>query len=109
MADVDKKEPEMEVIPHPPLGSALKLTLISLWCGSQFMDSFVNTALFPAISQMQEELKMETQDTVWILAAYTAPFAAFLLISGRVADVYQASACPKNLSVPCTSLTEVFS
>jgi len=91
MTDIEKKEPEGEVLPRPQLGSALKLVLISLWCGSQLMDSFVNTALFPAISQMQSELNMESQDTVWILAAYTAPFAAFLLISGRIADVYQAS------------------
>lgn len=55
------------------------------------MDTFNSSALFPGIININASLKLTQSDAVWIFAAYQAPFAAFLLISGRVSDVYSSS------------------
>lgn len=54
------------------------------------MDSFIGSALFPAISTVQRDLDVGPTEITWAFAAYSATFAAFLLISGRIADVYSA-------------------
>ncbi|KZT37994.1 MFS general substrate transporter [Sistotremastrum suecicum HHB10207 ss-3] len=65
-----------------------KLLLLLLFCLAQFLDAFNNSALFSAIPQIAAELHMTTSETVWLISAYQLTFAAFLLLSGRISDVY---------------------
>lgn len=75
----------------PALSKGRKGLLLAIFCLAQFMDTFNSSALFPSIIDTSASLDMSPNDAVWIFAAYQAPFAAFLLISGRVSDVYSAS------------------
>lgn len=92
--DPDKHDGSDATLPPQPrlvLSTWRKRVLIVIWTLAQFMDAFGGSALFPAISAMQKDLSISQADVVWIFAAYSATFAAFLLISGRVSDVYSSS------------------
>ncbi|KAI0043880.1 MFS general substrate transporter [Auriscalpium vulgare] len=75
---------------RPNLSKLHKGTLLMLFCLAEFMDAFVASALFPAIPAMERSLNIKTNEIVWVFSAYSATFAAFLLISGRVSDIYSA-------------------
>ena len=76
---------------RPILSSAHKWFLLFLFCFAEFMDAFIASALFPGVNDMIRDLNLVETDATWIFAAYAATFAGFLLISGRIADVYSAS------------------
>ncbi|KIM21443.1 hypothetical protein M408DRAFT_333459 [Serendipita vermifera MAFF 305830] len=68
--------------------TARKLLLLSMFTLAEFLDAFNNSALFPAIPIISTELSFDATETVWIVSAYQLTFAAFLLVSGRISDVY---------------------
>lgn len=75
--------------PESPLGNKWrKIALIITFSLAEFMDAFNNSALFPGVPAISEALNMRPNETTWLFAAYQATFAAFLLISGRISDVY---------------------
>lgn len=92
--------------PSPKLSSAIsrrsvigqlhKYLLLFLFCFAEFMDSFIASALYPAINVLEVDLQVIPAQITWVFAAYSATFAAFLLISGRVSDVYGASKCLRH-------------
>lgn len=67
--------------------------MLFLFCFAEFMDAFMGSALFPAIDVLIKDLKIKPAEVTWAFAAYSATFAAFLLVSGRIADIYSASEC----------------
>ncbi|KAI0049666.1 MFS general substrate transporter [Auriscalpium vulgare] len=75
---------------RPVLSKLHKRTLLMLFCLAEFMDAFVASALFPAITAMERSLNIKSNEIVWVFSAYSATFAAFLLISGRVSDIYSS-------------------
>ncbi|KAI0042428.1 MFS general substrate transporter [Auriscalpium vulgare] len=83
---------------RPVLGKAKKGILLALFCLAEFMDAFVASALFPAIVALEESLGIPANEVTWVFSAYSATFAAFLLISGRVADIYSANAYQRQYS-----------
>lgn len=46
------------------------------------------SALFSAIPVMTVQLGLSASESVWLVSAYQLTFAAFLLCSGRIADIY---------------------
>lgn len=75
--------PEVEKTEEQSLANAStlrKLALLSMFTLAEFLDAFNNSALFPAIPIVSEELKFGTTETVWIISAYQLTFAAFLLV-----------------------------
>lgn len=67
--------------------------MLTLFCLAEFFDSFMASGLFPAINDIQIHLNVAPAETTWAFAAYSATFSAFLLISGRVSDVYSSRWC----------------
>ncbi|CAE6413017.1 unnamed protein product [Rhizoctonia solani] len=65
-----------------------KYALLAVFCLGQFLDTMNNAAMFPAIPAVSHEVGLTESDSVWLFAAYQATFASFLLISGRISDVY---------------------
>ncbi|KAG8766136.1 hypothetical protein FRC16_007762, partial [Serendipita sp. 398] len=65
-----------------------KIALLSMFTFAEFLDAFNNSALFPAIPIITADLGFKVSETVWIISAYQLTFAAFLLVSGRISDVY---------------------
>ena len=60
--------------------TARKLALLTIFSLAEFLDTFNNSALFPAIPIISAELRFEPSETVWIVSAYQLTFAAFLLV-----------------------------
>ncbi|CAE6446291.1 unnamed protein product [Rhizoctonia solani] len=65
-----------------------KYALLAVFCLGQFLDTMNNSAMFPAIPAVSHQVGLTESDSVWLFAAYQATFASFLLISGRISDVY---------------------
>ncbi|PCH34680.1 MFS general substrate transporter, partial [Wolfiporia cocos MD-104 SS10] len=62
--------------------------LLAVFCCAQFLDSFNNSALFSAIPSLVNSLGISESESTWIISAFQLTFASFLLISGRISDVY---------------------
>ncbi|KAG8720151.1 hypothetical protein FRC09_010038 [Ceratobasidium sp. 395] len=65
-----------------------KYLLLAFFCLGQFLDTLNNSAVLPALPAITHNVHLTESDSVWLLAAYQATFASFLLISGRVSDIY---------------------
>ncbi|KAF8583734.1 MFS general substrate transporter [Ramaria rubella] len=88
-------EPKVTIpksIPTPPppaqVSSASKAILVVIFCFSNFLDAFNNSALFAAIPSISVQLNISNGESVWMLSAYQLTFAALLLTSGRLSDLY---------------------
>ncbi|KAG2144467.1 major facilitator superfamily domain-containing protein [Suillus clintonianus] len=65
-----------------------KLVLLVILCLSQFMDTFSTSALLSAIPKLQTSMGMNEAQSTWVISAFRLTFSSFLLISGRLSDVY---------------------
>lgn len=65
-----------------------RYTLLAIFCLAQFLDAFNNSALFSAIPSLINDLGITQSESTWIMSAFQLTFAAFLLISGRISDIY---------------------
>lgn len=75
---------------QPVVSNARRNFMLFLFCTAQFVDVFLSSCLFPAIPTLATHLHMKSTEIAWILAAYSTTFSAFMLISGRVSDVYSS-------------------
>ncbi|CCM01857.1 uncharacterized protein FIBRA_03928 [Fibroporia radiculosa] len=62
--------------------------LLMVFCFAQFLDSVNNSALFSAIPALENSLGINESESTWVISAFQLTFASFLLISGRISDVY---------------------
>ncbi|THU81970.1 MFS general substrate transporter [Dendrothele bispora CBS 962.96] len=81
-----------------------KLVLAILSC-AQFFDIFNACAVIIALPDLQEDLHFDEGTIQWVLAAYTLTFAAFMLMSGRISDMFH----PKPVFVIGFLIIGVFS
>ncbi|KAG2113223.1 major facilitator superfamily domain-containing protein [Suillus clintonianus] len=65
-----------------------KLVLLVMCCLAQFMDTFSTTALLSAIPTLEASMGMNEAQSTWVISAFRLTFSSFLLISGRLSDVY---------------------
>ncbi|KAF8599786.1 MFS general substrate transporter [Ceratobasidium sp. AG-I] len=87
----DTTENTKEAVQYQSLASARpfrKYALLAIFCLGQFLDTSNTAAVFPALPAMTAGVGLIESDSVWLVAAYQATFASFLLISGRVSDIY---------------------
>ncbi|KAG2094866.1 major facilitator superfamily domain-containing protein [Suillus discolor] len=73
---------------HDELSLTRRLILLFMFCLAQFLDAFSNSALFSAIPVLEVSMGMTESQSTWIMSAFQLTFASFLLISGRISDVY---------------------
>ncbi|KAF8123556.1 major facilitator superfamily domain-containing protein [Boletus edulis] len=91
---------------HPKrLSSIRKLFLLLLFCFAQFLESFSISALYPALPPLEASTGITQSQSAWILSAFHLTFASFLLISGRISDIYD----PKNTLIAGVSSLGVLS
>ncbi|KAI0337830.1 MFS general substrate transporter [Trametopsis cervina] len=69
-------------------GAVKRYVLLFIFCLAQFLDAMNNSALFSAIPSLVVDLGMTSNESTWIISAFQLTFASFLLISGRISDVY---------------------
>ncbi|KAG2072282.1 MFS general substrate transporter [Suillus decipiens] len=99
--------PPETLVDHKPKRFSLtrRLILLAMFCLAQFLDNFNNSALFSAIPALEVSMGMTESQSTWIMSAFQLTFASFLLISGRISDVYN----PKNAFIGGISGLGVFS
>ncbi|PSR75588.1 hypothetical protein PHLCEN_2v9068 [Hermanssonia centrifuga] len=76
------------MVHSPGPSKTRKHCLLVIFCFVQFLDAFNFSALFSALPRIQEDLKMSDGETTWIISAFQLTFASFLLLSGRLSDLY---------------------
>ncbi|THH08639.1 hypothetical protein EW145_g2573 [Phellinidium pouzarii] len=76
------------VSPRPP--ALRKYALLAVFCLAQFLDVVNNASVMAAIPTIAAQLHMSSSEQVWIVSATQLAFASFLLLSGRISDVYSA-------------------
>ncbi|KAF8645737.1 hypothetical protein AX16_007605 [Volvariella volvacea WC 439] len=81
---------ELQAVSNPlaEQSSARKGILLVLFCLAQFLDTFSTSALFSAIPAIAADVGLNNSQSVWLNSAYQLTFASLLLVSGRMADIY---------------------
>jgi len=87
------------------ISTVRKISLLCIFCLAQFLDVFNFAAMFVAIPAISEDLNITAADSIWIVSAFQLTFASFLLVSGRVSDIYD----PKYCFIAGTSLLGIMS
>ncbi|MGZ2405592.1 MFS transporter [Rhizobium ruizarguesonis] len=68
-----------------PSGAGLALLLL---CAANFLDAMDVSTIGVALPAIQAELGMEATSLQWAVSAYVLGYGGFLLLGGRVADVF---------------------
>ncbi|TBG87440.1 MFS transporter, partial [Rhizobium leguminosarum] len=66
-------------------GAGLALLLL---CTANFLDAMDVSTIGVALPAIQAELGMEATSLQWAVSAYVLGYGGFLLLGGRVADVF---------------------
>ncbi|KAI0357082.1 MFS general substrate transporter [Trametes cingulata] len=65
-----------------------RYVLLLVFCLAQLLDAFHNSALLSAAPRVASALGMSEGKITWLLSAYQLSFASFLLLTGRLSDLY---------------------
>lgn len=69
--------------------STLKsVAIVSSISGTYFMSSFFSGALAVSLPTIQKDLNISTSNLQWSTSTYSLSYGSFLLIFGRLADIY---------------------
>ncbi|KAG0700165.1 major facilitator superfamily domain-containing protein [Suillus ampliporus] len=82
-----------------------KLVLLVMFSLAQLLDSFSISALFSAVPTLEASMGLTGSQSTWIFSAFQLTFSSFLLISGRLSDVYN----PKTVFIGGVSVLGVLS
>ncbi|KAG2363374.1 major facilitator superfamily domain-containing protein [Suillus spraguei] len=92
---------------HEPqrLSLARKLILLVMFCLTQFIDTLSMSALLSAIPALGASMGMTEIQSTWVFSGFRLTFSSFLLISGRLSDVYN----PKTVFIGGVSTLGILS
>ncbi|GII76196.1 MFS transporter [Sphaerisporangium rufum] len=62
--------------------------LLAVVCAVQFLDAMDIASMGPALPLVQQELGMSPDTLQWVVSAYALGFGGFLLLGGRLADLF---------------------
>ncbi|MFG2623279.1 MFS transporter [Streptomyces sp. NPDC048507] len=79
--------PLARAVPPAPVVKSLPLLLLVV-CAVQFLDAMDIASMGPALPLVQADLGMSTSSLQWVVSAYALGFGGFLLLGGRLADLY---------------------
>ncbi|KXN84040.1 hypothetical protein AN958_00529 [Leucoagaricus sp. SymC.cos] len=98
--DNDRRALVVESAEYNPLAEQTALRkgiMVFFLCLAQFLDTFMNSALFAAIPPISQDLNISNTNSVWLISGYQLTFAALLLISGRLSDLYNPNHLPPEI------------
>ncbi|KAI9017127.1 major facilitator superfamily domain-containing protein [Gaertneriomyces semiglobifer] len=72
---------------------ALRHVLLPLFCLAQLLDAMNISGVNVALPRIQRELDFTVSTLQWVISAYGLTFGGFLLLTGRLGDVYGHSLC----------------
>ena len=76
--------------PTQQLSNFRRLVLLAVFCLAQFLDVFNVSSLMAAIPSLSVALHMNSSESTWVVSAFQLTFSAFLLVSGKLSDVFNA-------------------
>jgi MFS family permease len=65
-----------------------KQLLLVILCAVQFIDAYDIAAMGPALPKIQHDLGMSPDALQWVVTAYVLGYGGFLLLGGRLADLF---------------------
>lgn len=72
---------------HKPLVTGTGALLLVL-CGINFLDAIDVSSMGPTLPKLQRELHTSPSALQWVVSAYVLGYGGFLLLGGRIADLY---------------------
>ncbi|KAG2153646.1 MFS general substrate transporter [Suillus bovinus] len=88
LASITSDDDAKVVVQRPLPSNARRYTLLLIFCITQFLYTLTNSALFSAIPSLVRNFGFTQSQSVWIISAYQLTFASFLLMSGKISDIY---------------------
>ncbi|KAF5331470.1 hypothetical protein D9758_015501 [Tetrapyrgos nigripes] len=70
------------------LSSLRRNLILAVLASAQFFDIFNACAAMIALPELQADLGFKEGTIQWVISAYTLTFASFMLISGRISDMF---------------------
>src|SRR5215813_3861156 len=68
--------------------TAPALLLVVILCAVQLVDAYDIAAMGPALPKIQSDLDMTPEALQWVVTAYVLGYGGFLLVGGRLADLF---------------------
>ncbi|KAK5635156.1 hypothetical protein RRF57_010868 [Xylaria bambusicola] len=88
MADTDVTEIEKDGEPPLPLSRARCIALVATVTGASFLNTLSSQAVIIILPTIGREIDIPESRLQWVVSAYALTFGTFLLIWGRIADIY---------------------
>lgn len=79
------------VSPPAPYPQWLKIVLLIAFSIASFLDVAGISTLFSAVPVLSADLGLTGNQGVWLLSAYQLTLSSFLLLAGRMTDIYNPS------------------
>ncbi|ODN78087.1 hypothetical protein L198_08006 [Cryptococcus wingfieldii CBS 7118] len=73
-----------------PMSKKRKWFLLLIFSVAQYLDGVAVCGLFVVTDSIQGDLKIEYENSSWVVTSYSVTFASFLMFWGRVSDLYSA-------------------
>lgn len=106
-ANKSAREIAADAYVQPKLSNLHRFSMLGLFCAASFLDSLFASCLFPALDDIQQRFHLKPTEISWTFGAYSATFSAFLLISGRLSDVYNSSEYFLRFQLPCLASARI--
>ncbi|OSC97055.1 MFS general substrate transporter [Trametes coccinea BRFM310] len=88
--------PTDDKVPAPParhrMSNARRYLLFTMFCVANMLDAYNLNALFTALPVIRTAFGLNEADASWIMSAFELTYAAFMLVSGRISDIYHPKA-----------------
>ncbi|KAJ3563356.1 hypothetical protein NP233_g8991 [Leucocoprinus birnbaumii] len=81
--DISKGPPETDI------SSVRRAVLLTIFCLALFVDAFMTSAIVICLDSIGIDFNQPASITQWALTAYNLTFGSFLLLAGRISDIYQ--------------------
>ncbi|KAJ3871151.1 MFS general substrate transporter [Lentinula edodes] len=72
----------------PTLSVLVRLLLVAIFSWALFVDAFMTSAMVISLDKIGLELRVTASVIPWLITAYNLTFGSFLLLAGRISDMY---------------------
>ncbi|KAI3332362.1 major facilitator superfamily transporter [Xylariaceae sp. AK1471] len=84
----DVSESEKDDVPSLPFSKARSIALVATLTGASFLNTLSSQAVVIILPTIGRDLNIPDSRLQWIVSAYALTFGTFLLLWGRVADIF---------------------
>ncbi|RPD57986.1 MFS general substrate transporter [Lentinus tigrinus ALCF2SS1-7] len=81
-------EPRLRTTQRVRISNARRYFLFAIFCIANLLDAYNLNALFAGLPALKAAFGLDEVDASWVMSAFELTYASFLLISGRISDVY---------------------